>query len=220
MATRVMDALPAGAAGQVLSASRRRRYGAGEVIFHEGDPADTFHVIDSGRVAILVTSAVGPRLTFTVLGAGESFGELALISPHGVRSATARTLERTETLSIHRAEFQRLRRDCPAVDGVLVSILGQRVERLSRHLLETLYLPVETRIRRRLVDLCRVYGAGQGSTTVPLSQEDLAGLAGAARATVNRVLRQDEALGIVALERRRVTVLDVERLRRRAGEEP
>ena len=47
---------------------------------------------------------------------------------------------------------------------------------------------------------------------IPLTQEDLAAMAGTSRATVNRVLREEERLGAVALERGRVTLLDPEAL--------
>jgi CRP-like cAMP-binding protein len=51
---------------------------------------------------------------------------------------------------------------------------------------------------------------------VPLTQEDLAGLAGTSRATVNRVLREEEERGTVKLGRGRTTVLDADALARRA----
>ena len=66
-------------------------------------------------------------------------------------------------------------------------------------------------LRRRVCELTETYGSG----VVPLTQEDLAAMAGTSRATVNRVLRDEEKRGAVALGRGRVTVLDVEELRRR-----
>ena len=98
---------------------------------------------------------------------------------------------------------------------VLIAILVSEVKRLSRHLLEALYVPSDKRVLRRLVELSAVYGAGGESVAIPLRQEDLAGLAGTSRATVNRVLREEEARGAVALGRGRITVLDVATLERR-----
>ncbi len=52
---------------------------------------------------------------------------------------------------------------------------------------------------------------------MPLTQDDLAGLAGTSRATVNRVLRDEQERGTVELGRGRTTVVDAEELARRAG---
>ena len=70
---------------------------------------------------------------------------------------------------------------------------------------------------RRLGELVSLYGGGVAGTTVPLSQNELAGLAGTSRATVNRVLRAEEKRGTVALNRGQVTVVDPAALADRAG---
>jgi CRP/FNR family transcriptional regulator, cyclic AMP receptor protein len=207
--------LPEDVAALLIGASRRRRYAANEVIVREGDPADSIHLIRRGHVAIMVTTPLGHQLTFTVMGPSESFGELSLLSG-GHRTATARALEATETLALHEAALNRLRRDHPRVNDALLRVLSAQVLRLSERLAEHLYLPVEARIRRRLLGLCAVYDEIDGVTTIPLSQDELAELSGAARPTVNRVLRQDQVRGIVALARRRIAVLDREMLARQA----
>jgi CRP-like cAMP-binding protein len=219
MSTQVLRTLPEAVAVLVERASRRRRYSANEVIFHAGDPADCLHIVTRGHVAILVTTPLGQQLAYTIHGPKESFGELALLSGQPYRSATARALETTETLVLRAADLQALRRDHPNLNDVLLQVVCQHVLRVSNQLTEFLYLPVESRVRRRILDLCGKYAADDGRTVIPLSQDELAALAGAARATVNRVLRQDETAGIVALERRRVIVLDQNRLRVRAGAE-
>ena len=69
---------------QVLARARRRRFARNEVIFHEGDPGDTLHLIASGRVVVRKVSPRGETITLTVLGTGEFFGELALVSSDDV----------------------------------------------------------------------------------------------------------------------------------------
>ena len=59
---------------QVLSAARRRRFTRREVLFHEGDPGDTLHLIDKGRVAIRITTPLGDAATVGVLGRGDVVG--------------------------------------------------------------------------------------------------------------------------------------------------
>ena len=78
---------------------------------------------------------------------------------------------------------------------------------LNDRLLEALYIPADRRIVRRLVELTDVYSASD----VPLTQEELAQLAGTSRATVNQVLRREEERVTVELQRGRTLVLDVKR---------
>jgi CRP-like cAMP-binding protein len=205
---------------RVLRSARRRNFAPGEVICHEGDLADSLLFIVSGRVAATVTSLDGQQLTFSIMGRDEFFGELALLSPDSLRSATIRALEATETRSIQRSDFEALRREHPQLGEMLLNLLATRVRRLSVLLQEALYIPVETRVRRRLVELARIYDDAGGAAVIPLTQEQLAGLAGTARATVNRVLRQEETQGSLRIARNRVTILDAKALRRRAGLTP
>ncbi len=204
----VLDGVPEDEVRRLLSIARRRTFRRGEVVFHVDDPADTLHLIVSGRFAVRVQTAVGDVAILAVLGAGEMFGELALIGDAGRRSATVEALEAGETRSVHRPEFERLRAEHPSVGEVLTVVLADGMRRLSRHLLEALYLPADTRVRRRLLELAQMYGSDADPAVIPLRQEDLAGLAGTSRATVNRVLREEERRGHVRLGRGRTTVLD------------
>ena len=201
---------------RVLSIARRRTFARGEVVFHHDDPADTVHLIVSGRFAVRVRTPLGDTAILTVLGPGDLFGEVALLGPEQRRTATVEALEAAETRSIFRDDFQRLRADHPGVSEVLIAILVGEVKRLSRHLLEALYVSSDKRVLRRLVELADLYGAADASeVTIPLRQDDLAGLAGTSRATVNRVLRQEEVRGAVALARGKVTITDRAALERR-----
>jgi CRP-like cAMP-binding protein len=210
----LFDGVPDADVQRVLSIARRRAFQRGEVVFHVDDPADTLHLVVSGRFAVRVQTAVGDIAILNVVGPGEMFGELALIGA-GRRTATVEALEPAETRSIHRPDFERLRAEHPAVTDVMVAVLAGRVSRLSQHLLEALYLPSDKRVRRRLAELARVYAPGGGEAVIPLRQEDLAGLAGTSRATVNRVLREEEARGAVVLGRGRTTVVDAAAVERR-----
>ena len=212
----IFDGVPDAEVQRVLSIARRRTFARGEVVFHADDPADTLHLIVKGRFAARVQTAVGDTAILTVLGPGELFGEVALLGPEQRRSATLESLEAGETRSIFRDDFEALRREHPGVGEVLIAILVGEVKRLSRHLLEALYVPADKRVLRRLVELAGLYGdAGAGPVAIPLRQEDLAGLAGTSRATVNRVLREEETKGSVELGRGRMIVLDVPALERR-----
>lgn len=198
---------------RLLSIARRRTFDRGEVVFHRGDPADCLHLIVSGRFAVGITTPLGSTALLGVRGPGDAFGELALVADAGYhRSATVAALEPGETRSVLVGDFQRLRREHPSVDELLVRLLGERVRRLSEQITEAYYLPAEKRVLRRLVELGELYDG-----CVPLPQEQLAELAGTSRATANRVLRDLQRRGVLELGRSSVVVVEPEELRRRSG---
>jgi CRP/FNR family transcriptional regulator, cyclic AMP receptor protein len=212
----LLDGLADAEVQALLSIARRRRFARGEVVFHEQDPADTLHLVDKGRFVVRVGTPLGDTAILALLGPGDMFGELSLLGDADARrTATVAALEPAETRSVHRLDFDRLRATHPKTADVLIAILAGQVRRLSRHLLEALYVPADKRVLRRLLEIGALYDDGGGPPVVPLTQEDLAGLAGTSRATVNRVLREEEARGSVKLARGRTTLLDTDALARR-----
>jgi CRP-like cAMP-binding protein len=94
------------------------------------------------------------------------------------------------------------------VNDVLARLLAQRVRRTSDLLVEALFVSAEARVLGRLGELAHLYGGGTPNTVVPVSQAELAGLAGTSRATVNRVLRAEAKRGTIGLQRGKITVVD------------
>jgi CRP-like cAMP-binding protein len=207
----LLAGLPEDDIRKLLSIARRRTFDKGEVVFHHDDPAESLHLIVRGRFAARLQTPVGDSVLLDVLGPGQSFGELALLLPDSRRSATVSALEPGETRSVYRDDFSLLQRQHPGVKDVLLRLLAEQIRRASDRLVEAHHIDAERRVRRRVSELAEAYREG----VVPLTQEDLAAMAGTSRATVNRVLREEEKRGAVALQRGRVTVLDADALRRR-----
>jgi CRP/FNR family transcriptional regulator, cyclic AMP receptor protein len=198
----------------LLTIARRRTFVRGEIVFHRGDPADSLNLIRKGRFSVRIVTPLGDTAMLSVRGPGDAFGELALLG-EPVRSATVSALEPAETYSVHRDEFERLRHEHPIVNDVLVGILTDRLRRLSDQLVEAYYVPADRRVLRRMCELAELYRAGEEEPVVPLTQEEIAELAGTSRATVNRVLREAERRGSIELRRGRTAVLDLDGLLRR-----
>jgi len=200
----------------VLDAARRRTFAKGEVVFHEGDLADSLHLVESGHLAVQVSTPDGETATLSVVSAGSCFGELSLIGEDRDRSATVVALEETVTRSLSATAYAALCRDHRQLEQLLVGLLATRVRELSTRLLETMYVGLDRRLYRRLAELTDVYGQGPGPIVVPLTQEHLADLVGGTRPSINQVLQRLVAQGIVELGRGRVVVLDCAELRRKA----
>jgi CRP-like cAMP-binding protein len=186
-------------------------------VFHYGDPADSLHLVARGRFAIRVRNGRGETVMLAVRGPGDNFGEIALVDSGSKRSATVVALEVAETFAVYRDEFERLRRAFPTVNDAVTAFLVGEVRMLNQRLLESLFVPADRRVFRRLRELAELYADGPGAVEVPLTQDDLAELAGTTRTTVNRALRKAEARGVLELRRGRTIVLDAAALERRAA---
>jgi CRP-like cAMP-binding protein len=113
--------------------------------------------------------------------------------------------------------FNELRRENPSVNRVLVDALAARLLRMTDALVEALYLPVETRLLHRLIEVAQEWNWGDERGRLNLTQEDLALMAGTTRSTVNRVLQRAARDGAVALGRGYIDIIDLGRLRELAG---
>ena len=213
----VLAPVPAEDRRRLVARLRRRAYRRDEVIFHQGDPADTLHLIAAGHVSVRVTLPGGEFVVVAIFGPGDVFGELALVGGPRPRGATVIALEPCETLSLGRDQFERLRASYPGVNRFLVELLSARVERLNGQLLEALYVPAERRVLRQLLDLCQLYGGDGQHVIIPVTQEMLASLAGTTRPTANQVLRRLAARQLVEVSRGQIAVLNRGELRRRAS---
>ena len=204
-----------------LAVARPRTFARNEVLCHEGDPADSLHLVEHGHLAVHGGLASGATATFTILSSGDYFGELALLRADRRRTATVTALEPSRTLAVAATAFDALCRRSPGIERIVSALLADRIDILSRRLLETMYESVDRRVYRRLLELARSYGGSDGGSdgtaTIPLSQTQLANLVGATRPSVNQVLQRLAELHVVGLSRSRIEVLDLAALERRSS---
>ena len=213
----VLASLPLDERLKLVARLRRQAYRRDEVIFHQGDPADTLHLIAAGHVSVRKTLRGGEFVTVAIFGPGDTFGEFALVGDTHRRGATVVALEASETLALGRHEFEHLRTSYPGIDRFLVELLSIRLEKVNTNWLEALYVPAERRVMRRLLDLCELYAGDDQRITIPVTQETLASIAGTTRPTANQVLRRLAASEIVAVNRSQITVLNRRGLEHRAS---
>jgi CRP/FNR family transcriptional regulator, cyclic AMP receptor protein len=207
----ILAGVPEEDARRVLEVARRRTFGRREVVFHRGDPADTLHLVHTGHFAVCIGTRLGDTVMLATMRPGETFGEIALLDDTAPRSATVLALEGGETRAIHKLDFDALCAKHPGVADILARALALRVRRLSELLVEAHHEPADRRVLRRLLEF------GEEGGVVPLTQEELSHLAGTSRATVNRIVRDAQSRGELAVSRGRIDVLDVAALSARAN---
>jgi CRP/FNR family transcriptional regulator, cyclic AMP receptor protein len=205
-----LEVLSAADRTELLRIARRRRFTRNEIIFHEGEPADSLHLLERGHVGVRTTTPLGDVALLRILGPGEAFGEMALIDP-APRNATIVALDVCETVALNRSSFMELRRDHPELDRLLLAAMVGELRRVSSELLEAMYVPAHQRLYRRLVDLARLYG-DRSAVKIPLTQEDLAQVTGTTRQTSNRFLGEAEDAGLLRVGRGWVEILDLDGL--------
>ncbi len=185
----------------------------------EGDPSDSLHLVEAGRLAVRVDTPAGDTAMLSVIGPADWFGELSLLgSAAPVRTATVVALEDATTRSLTTAAFAELRRQHPAVGEHMLTLLSRRIEELSSRLVESMYDSLDRRVYRRLIDLVSTYGAdSSGPVMIPVTQEQLSELVGGTRPSVNQVLQRLAQQGVVELGRGRIIIHQPGELVRRAG---
>jgi CRP/FNR family cyclic AMP-dependent transcriptional regulator len=169
-------------------------------VFHAGDPADAVFVVASGRVKVVITSSDGKEFILTVLGAGQVFGEMALLES-APRSASVVTLSGVELLVISRSDFQRLLDSNPRISQRLMAILSRRLRRANTKMESLAYMDVAGRLARYLLDLARDHGQRLGNGWVVVrrpTHSDIAHSIGTSRETVSRLINEfEEGFGLV-----------------------
>lgn len=182
---------------------QRKRYAAGETIFTVGAPGTSMIAISKGTVRISYPTVQGRELVLADLGAGEVFGEVALLDGRE-RSATATAVTACELALLERTHVVPFLRERPEVCLNLLELLCARLRRSDERMADIAFSDLPSRLAKTL--LARSGTAGE---RVELSQSDIAAMVGSARENVNRQLRAwkqrgivDLGLGWVAIKRR------------------
>ena len=190
----------------------------GEVLFNEGDSGDRLYILLTGKVKLGHTSVDGRENLLAVLGPGEIVGELTLFDP-GPRSATATAVATTELLALEHNQLMGFIDSHPTLAKDMLRALAVRLRLTNTALAVLVFSDVPGRVAKALLDLAERFGAPtEDGIHVPhdLTQEELAQLVGASRETINKSLAEFSSRGWIRLEGRAVTLIDVERLKRRA----
>jgi CRP/FNR family cyclic AMP-dependent transcriptional regulator len=195
-----LAALTDNEAGELLKGARLRRLQAGETLFRIDDPGDMLFGVLAGCILIVVDSENGKELVLNRHGAGEIFGEIALLDGKG-RSASAVAYEASQLFQIERTTLLAFLRRRPDAMLRMIGLLCGRLRRVTHLVEDSTFLDLPARLAKQLLAL-----SGDAAATLNLSQNDLARMLGVSREAVAKQLGQWRDAGIVALGRRRLTV--------------
>jgi CRP-like cAMP-binding protein len=199
---------------QVADVTVPRQFGAGELVFREGDRSDTCYVVRIGRVRAVRGHTDGRTLTLATFSPGDIFGELAMFDEER-RSATIEALEDTELVGILGDDMRRLLRAHPEIAVKLLGALGRRLRETNDRLTRQSFQTVQSRVASALAELvatARAGGAGETDVLITATQNDLAQLAGSSRESASRFLAVLERAGVITQGRGKLTVHEPGRL--------
>ncbi|WP_211240400.1 Crp/Fnr family transcriptional regulator [Haloglycomyces albus] len=200
---------------QIAEVAVPRRYLRGRLLFFEGEPGESLIMIRSGAVSVFRTAATGERAMLHVARAPEVLGEVSLLDGSR-RSASAEALEEVEALALSRTSFLELVHASPHMLDAVLRSMGAIVRRLTEQSSDHVFLDLPGRVAKTLVRLTDQRRNSQ-FPTIELNQTQLAEMAGGSRQSVNQAIGIFSSRGWLRTEGRKILILDLAALRKRAG---
>jgi len=193
----------------------------GTTICVQGEPTTHVFILLAGWVKALSVTSDGHEIVLALHGPGDIVGELAG-ETGGYRQATVKAIDRVRSLIVGHERFGSFLDASPDASRAYRRVVTQRWNDVAARLRSRSVTTGAQRLARLLLDIADSGGnaaAGQAGAVPSLTQEELASLVGASRATVTRALRTWRQRGFVRTGQRSITVTDVPGLRRAAGEQ-
>lgn len=193
---------------------RRRKFAAGEALFHEGDPGQTLYIVLSGSVLIQRVTKDMETVHIAQRGAGEHFGELALFDDLP-RSADAETGSACELLLLDRRDLMQFLEGHPSVAWNIIRTLSARIRESSEQAVRATSLDVLGRLAAFLCDQCATVtpDATKQYRLPKMTNEQIALRISTSRESVNRRLARLTAMRVIARDGRTIVVTNFPKLR-------
>jgi len=131
----LLEDIPQEKLTELVDAVENRIVPARTVIFRQGDPGDSFYIISAGRVKVFRRGAGGLETDFAVMGPGESFGEMSLLTGKN-RSANVETLEETRLAVVPKQNFDQVLKDYPQISMKFISQMSSWLLRDEERLMQ------------------------------------------------------------------------------------
>jgi len=180
----------------------------GRVFYRPEEPGEVMFILKEGRVQLYRISPEGKKLVITTLGPHTLFGEMALIGAK-MHNTFAEAVDNCLICVISRSDLERLILNKPRVALRILEITGKRLREAEERLESMAFKGIPARLASLLLRL----SAEQGSDTITgLTHQDLAESVGTYRETATQVLNDLKSQGLIAIGRKRITILDAEGL--------
>jgi CRP/FNR family transcriptional regulator, cyclic AMP receptor protein len=175
-----------------------RNYQKNEIVFLQGDAADTVYYIQKGKIKVTVISKHEKEAVVGILGAGQFFGE-GCMNGHALRISTTTAMEDCVITSIAKQAMRAALHDQTAFSELFVAYLLTRNSRIEEDLIDQLFNSSERRLARMLLLLSHFGKEGMPQLITPnISQETLAEMIGTTRSRVCHFMNKFRKLGLIS----------------------
>jgi CRP-like cAMP-binding protein len=169
-----------------------------QVVFAQGDAADTVFYIQKGQVKVVVISEQGKEAVVGIFGPGQFFGE-GCLNGHSVRIATTTAMEDCLLTAITKAAMLAVLHDQPKFSEMFMAYLLTRNSRIEEDLIDQLFNSSEKRLAHLLLLLANFGKEGSPQPIIPnISQETLAEMIGTTRSRVSFFMNKFRKLGFIS----------------------
>jgi CRP/FNR family cyclic AMP-dependent transcriptional regulator len=173
-------------------------YRSKQVIFSQGERADTVLYIQQGRVKLSTVSKQGKEATIALLGPGDFLGEGCIASDQRLRLASASAISDCSILKIQKREILRVLHEEHGFSDLFVAYLVDRHNRTQADLVDQLFNSSEKRLARALLLLARFGKNDAIDRVIPrINQATLAEMVGTTRSRVNFFMNRFRKLGFI-----------------------
>ena len=173
------------------------KYRMNQIVFAQGDPADSVFYIHDGKVKVTVISEQGKEAVVAVLGPDAFCGE-GCLAGQPLRIATATAMTDCKIMRLEKAAMIRVVRDEPAFSEMFIAHLLARTIRVEEDLVDQLFNSSEKRLARALLLLANFGKEGRPEPIIAkVSQETLAEMIGTTRSRVSQFMNKFRKLGFI-----------------------
>src|SRR5580700_7228786 len=173
-------------------------YKINQIVFSQGEPADSIFYIQEGKVKLTVVSEQGKEAIVAILGTGDFCGE-GCLAAQPRRMATAAAMEQSAIMRLEKAAMIRLLHDEPDFSERFMSHLLARNVRVEADLVDQLFNSSEKRLARLLLILANFGKEGKPETIIAkISQQTLAEIVGTTRSRVSFFMNKFRKMGFVS----------------------
>jgi len=190
----------------IVTSMADQMFDRGQTVLSEGETATGFFVLVSGRVKIFKLSPDGKEQILHLVCAGESFGEVPMFAG-GHFPANAETIEKSRVFFFPRAAFLDLIQKDPSLAMNMLAELSRRLRQLTRLVEELSLKEVPGRLAAHILYLSNA-GGGADEIELDITKGQLASLLGTIPETLSRILGKMSSQGIIAVQGRKVRLLD------------
>ena len=191
----------------IVEKSAKKQLLRGDVLFRENDKPFSLFLVETGRIAIVNKSFIGKESVIALMENGDLFGEMGLFDERG-RSAEARALEESCVIEVPYEPINKLYEENPSQLWEVVTMLVNRLRNMDEVLADSVFLDVTGRTAKRLLEI----SDNEDEFSLPITQEELAGMVGASRERVNKAIASFIKLGWIEQFDRTYRILDREQL--------